>query len=171
MISDSTNGGLLMSQTRKREQKRKIIERYWQSGWSLKRLAKQLGVSVSSAQGMAYRMGFIWSERPLSTPERKAQAKRNERIRKEFPVCISMESLAKELCIDIETLKKIAKRLGVSRKYIDPFLGNENELYLEATTPEPTDCPSGSQAKLDVMAERVRNRQELFHEEDRVDYE
>lgn len=35
---------------------------------------------------------------------------------------------------------------------------------------ERTECPAGSRAKLDVMAERVRRGEPLWHPDDRADY-
>jgi len=46
----------------------------------------------------------------------------------------------------------------------EDFLPDENDDF------EPTECPAGSTDKLNVLAERVRRGQPLWHPEDRSDY-
>ena len=47
-----------------------------------------------------------------------------------------------------------------------------DEDFVPVTTDEftPTEAPAGSRQKLDVMAERVRRGEPLWHKDDRSDY-
>lgn len=47
---------------------------------------------------------------------------------------------------------------------------DEDFVPMEDETFEATKCPAGSREKLDVLAERVRRGQPLWHPEDRADY-
>lgn len=46
----------------------------------------------------------------------------------------------------------------------EDFVPTEDESF------EATKCPAGSREKLDVLAERIRRGQPLWHPEDRADY-
>ena len=46
----------------------------------------------------------------------------------------------------------------------EDFVPNQDDDF------EATGCPAGSREKLDVLAERIRQGQPLWHPEDRADY-
>jgi len=47
---------------------------------------------------------------------------------------------------------------------------DEDFVAVETEDFAPTDAPAGSRSKLDVLAERVRKGQPLWHPKDRSDY-
>ncbi len=60
-----------------------------------------------------------------------------------------------------------------NRNVFDAILEDgHDEDFEPVATPDfqPTDAPAGSQAKLEVLAERIRLGQPLWHKDDRKDY-
>jgi len=47
---------------------------------------------------------------------------------------------------------------------------DEDFVPVETNDFSPTDAPAGSRAKIDILAERVRRGEPLWHPEDRTDY-
>jgi hypothetical protein len=112
------------------------------------------------------------TKKKVRQPTKKTLRARVE-IMARYATCENTKKLAEELGISLSRLHVLAHHLQVKRskqQIVEPEEENENLLYLEATEPEPTDFPSGSPQKIKEMAERIRNREELFHKDDRKAY-
>jgi len=158
-----------MGKSRKSRKIDETIRKRYAKCISVEQLALDVGLSVNAvhqrASAMKIKRAFSGRSRT-----RREMTELKLSIMAEYTDCEDTAALAKKLGITQKYLHSIAHTLQVKRYSHAIALeeGNENRLYLEAKEPAPTWLRPGTAGKLDVLSERIRNREELFSDQDFV---